>query len=246
MKVVPGNARTVVIATARHLIGSGTCAFNQPDEAAVFQDGIKLPNALTLQGVHRLEFSDSPSLLFGLNTFSPGGLSRISVTASGLSLIDSSYLANYPGGDFKFLNGRIYTASGHVYDGYTRIGSFTNSGVFSLRPDPVRNRLFVVTDLTIPGSANANTVATIQAYDPVSLTLLGSVEIPNLGNPAVPPVPRIHRLSQMGHGRAGVSNVQKRGGHSSVPACGILIDGWSVFKSRRLVAFSSGPVSVFI
>jgi hypothetical protein len=181
MKVVPGNARMVVITTARHLIGSGC---GPADEAAVFQDGIKLPNTLTLQSVHLLEFSDSPSLLFGLSTFSGGDLSRISVTASGLSLIDSSQLTNWPGGDFKFLNGRIYTASGHVYTGYTRIGSFTNSGVWSLRPDPVRNRLFVVTDLTIPGNANANTVATIQAYDPVSLTLLGSVDIPNLAIPA--------------------------------------------------------------
>lgn len=185
MKVVPGNARTIVIATAAHLIDPGSCVNSPPDEAAVFQDGIKLPDTLTLQSVHLLEFSDSPSLLFGLSTFTGGDLSRISVTASGLSLIDSSRLANWPGGDFKFLNGRIYTQSGHVYNGYTEVGSFTNAGVWSLRPDPVRNRLFVVTDLTTPGSANAQSVATIQAFDPISLKLLGSVDIPNLAIPAV-------------------------------------------------------------
>jgi DNA-binding beta-propeller fold protein YncE len=194
MKVVPGNARTVVIATARHLIDAGSCAFNQPDETAVFQDGTKLPNTWSgVPVVHRLEFSDSPSLLFGLGTFSPGSLARFSVTASGLSLIDFSYLlANYPGRDLKFFNGLIYTASGDVYNGYTRVGSFTNTGVLNIRPDPARNRLFAVT----PGVSDS--VATIQAFDPASLTLLGSLDIPNLSIPAVPQYPRFTDLVRWG------------------------------------------------
>jgi hypothetical protein len=193
MRVVPGNARAVVIVTATHGINPGACLFDiTPYQAALFQDGIKLPNT-PMASVHGLEFSDSPSLLFGVDTFSPGGLSRISVTASGLSLIDYSRLDHWPGREVKFLNGLIYTQSGHVYNGYTRIGSFTNSGVWSLRPDPVRNRLFAVTS-----NGFSDSLATIQAFDPISLTLLGSVDIPNLGVPAVPQYQRFTDLVRWG------------------------------------------------
>lgn len=196
IKVVPGNARTVVVATARHLIAPRSCTFNEPDGVAVYQDGLKLPNIWTgFPFVHLLEFSDSPSLLFGAGTFSPGSLSRLSVTASGLSLIDSSTLASWPGRDFKFLNGLIYAASGQVINAttYSVVGSFTNTGAFSLRPDANSKRLFAVTVLGLDDS-----VATIQAFDLNTLTLNGSLDIPSLATTAIPQYPRYTSLVRWG------------------------------------------------
>jgi hypothetical protein len=196
MKVVPGNARTVVVAIARHPIASGNCAFNEPDGAAVYQDGTMLPNTTTgFPFVHRLEFSNSPSLLFGLGTFSPASLTRISVTASGLSVIDFNTLTNGAGRDFKFFNGLIYTASGNVIDGttYSGIGSFTNAGVFSLHVDGGSKRIFAVTGLGFD-----DTVATVQAFDLNTLTLNGALDIPNLGIPAIPQFPRYTSLVRWG------------------------------------------------
>ena len=100
MKVVPGDARTVVVAVARHTIDSRSCVFNEPDGVAIYQNGTKLPNTWTgFPFVHLLEFSESPSLLFGVGLFG-GSLSRLSVTASGLSLIDSNTLTNWPWAGF--------------------------------------------------------------------------------------------------------------------------------------------------
>lgn len=196
MKVVPGNARTVVVAIARHPIASGNCAFNEPDGAAVYQDDTMLPNTTNgIPTVHRLEFSNSPSLLFGLGTFSPGSLSRLSVTPSGLSLIDSNRLANWPVRDFKFFNGLIYTASGDVINGttYSVIGSYTNAGVFSLHVDGGSKRIFAVT-----GLGSDDTVATVQAFDLNTLMLNGAVNIPNLGIPAIPQFTRYTSLVRWG------------------------------------------------
>ncbi|BCA53747.1 hypothetical protein W02_08870 [Nitrospira sp. KM1] len=196
MKVVPGNARTVVVAIARHPIASGSCAFNEPDGAAVYEDGTMLPNTMTgSSSVHRLEFSNSPSLLFGLGTFSPGSLSRLSLTASGLSLIDSNRLTNWPGRDFKFLDDVVYTASGDVISAttYSVVGSFTNTGAYSIRPDGNSKQLFAV---TVAGTYDS--VATIQAFDLNTLTLKSALDIPNLGIPVMAQYPRFTSLVRWG------------------------------------------------
>lgn len=196
MKVVPGNARTIVIPIARHLIAPRSCTFSEPDGVAVYQDGLKLPNTWTgFPFVHLLEFSDSPSVLFGAGTFSPGSLSRLSVTASGLSLIDSSTLASWPGRDFTFLNGLIYSASGQVINAttYAVIGSFTNTGAFTLRPDANSKRLFAVTAL-----GSDYSVATIQAFDLNTLSLNGSLDIPSLATTAIPQYPPYTSLVRWG------------------------------------------------
>ena len=196
IKVVPGNPRTVVIAIAGHLIAPRSCTFSEPDGVAVYQDGLKLPNTWTgFPFVHLLEFSDSPSVLFGAGTFSPGSLSRLSVTASGLSLIDSSTLASWPGRDFTFLNGLIYSASGQVINAttYAVIGSFTNTGAFTLRPDANSKRLFAVTAL-----GSDYSVATIQAFDLNTLSLNGSLDIPSLATTAIPQYPPYTSLVRWG------------------------------------------------
>jgi hypothetical protein len=199
--VLPGNARGIVVTRARHL-GSGSCNFNEAYEAVVFQDGTELPNKSGGQGpafVHLVEFVDSSSLLFALGTFSPGSLSRISVTPSGLSFMDFSLLVNWPGRDFKYNNGRIYTASGYVLDSstYNVVGSFIRSNGnpaegSSVRVDPVSRKVFFVT-----GGTNDST-ASIQAYDMNSLSFLGSVDIPNLGIPTVPQFTRYTSLIRWG------------------------------------------------
>jgi Bacterial Ig-like domain (group 2) len=200
IQVVPGNAREVVVARARH-IGSGSCRFNDAYEAAVFQDGVELPNKTSGQGpafVHLLEFSDSASLLYGLSTFSPGTLSRISVTASGLTFVDFSLLPNWPGRDFKHLNGLIYMASGDAINAstYSVVGSFTangqSAGATSLRPDSSTQRLFIVT------GGSTDSVATVRAFDLNGLTALGSLDVSNLGTPAVPQFTRYTSLVRWG------------------------------------------------
>jgi hypothetical protein len=196
IRVVPGNPRTVVIAISGHLIASRSCTFNEPDGVAVYQDGLKLPNVWTgFPFVHLLEFSDSPSLLFGAGTFSPGSISRLSVTASGLSLIDSNTLANWPGRDFKFLDGMLYTASGDVINAstYAVAGSYSNIGAFSLRPDANSKRLFAV---TVAGADES--VATVQAFDLNTLSPNGSLDVTNLAVTAMPQYPRYTSLVRWG------------------------------------------------
>jgi hypothetical protein len=193
MKVVPGNSGTVVVAVARHGMESRSCVFNDPDGAAVFQNGTMLPNKVP--SVHYLEFSDSASLLFSLSTFSPASLSRLAVTGSGLSLIDSNSLANWSGRDFKFLDGLIYTASGDVINAstYSVVGSYSRIGAFTIRPDPVSKRLFTVTVLGVDDS-----VATVQVFDVKTLSLIGSLDIPNLAITAIPQYPRYTGLVRWG------------------------------------------------
>jgi hypothetical protein len=193
MRVVPGNAGTVVVAVARHGIESRSCVFNDPDGAAVYQNGTMLPNKVP--SIHYLEFSDSPSLLFGLNTFSPASLSRLAVTGSGLSLIDSNTLTNWPGRDFKFLGGLIYTASGDVINASTNsgVGSYSRIGAFTIRPDAISQRLFTVTVLGVDDS-----VATVQVFDVNTLSLIGSLDIPNLAITAIPQYPRYTSLVRWG------------------------------------------------
>jgi len=199
--VLPGNPRSIVVARARHL-ASSSCNFNEAYEAVVFQDGTELPNKFGGQGpafAHLVEFGDSSALIYVLGTFSPGSLSRISVTPSGLSFLDFSLLVNWPGRDFKYSNGRIYTASGYVLDSltYNVVGSFTrdgnpSGGGSSVTVDPVSRKVFFVTS-----GANDST-ASIQAYDMNSLLFLGSVDIPSLGVPTVPQFTRYTGLVRWG------------------------------------------------
>lgn len=196
IKVVPGTPRDVVVARATHL-GSNSCNFNDPQSVALYQNGVELPNTPSGSFVHLLEFSDSPSLLFGLGTFSPGQLSKISVTPSGLSLSDASFLPIWPGREFKYVNGLLYMASGDVVDpsSYSVVGSFTagqSGGAFSMRPDTALQRLFITT------FGQFDTVAVVRSFDLNTFGLLGSLEIPNLGSPAVPQLTRTTGLSRWG------------------------------------------------
>lgn len=194
--VVPGSPRDVVVSRATH-IGSGSCNLNDPQGAVLYQNGVELPNKPTGVFVHLLEFSDSASLVFGLGTFSPGDISKISVTPSGLSLSDTRRLANWPGREFKYVNGLFYMANGDVIDpsSYSAVGSYTagqSDGAFSMRPDTTLQRLFITT------GGQFDTVAMIRSFDLNSFALLGSLEIQNLGSPAVPQLTRFTGLSRWG------------------------------------------------
>jgi hypothetical protein len=200
IEVIPGNPRGVVVARAKHL-GSGSCNFNEPYEVAVFQDGVELPNKYTGQAgavVHLVEFSDSADLLFGLGTFSPGTIVRLSVTPSGLSFMDFAWLSNWPGRDFNHSNGLIYTASGDAIDpsNYRIVGSFTRDGNpgggSTLRPDLSTRRMFFIN-----GGINDST-ATLYAFDMNTFSPIGSVDIPNLSNPAIPQFTRYTSLVRWG------------------------------------------------
>lgn len=200
IKVIPGRSQDVVVARARHL-GSGSCIFNEPSDIAIFQNGIELPNRFTGPGgafVHLIEFSDSASTLFGLGTFSPGDLVRLSVTPSGLSLIDFGRLANWPGRDFKYSNGLILTANGSVIapSTYNELGLFTKNGNpvggYSLWPDRTSNRVFFVT-----GGAS-DLIATINVFQIDTQNFIDSLDIPNLNTPAVPQHPRFTSLVRFG------------------------------------------------
>ena len=114
--------------------------------------------------------------------------------------MDFSVLTNWPGRDFKYNNGRIYTDTGDVLDSstYNVVGSFTRNGNpandgSNVRVDPASRKVFFVA-----GGANDST-ASIKAYDMTSLTFLGSIDIPNLGIPtAVPPYARYTSLIRWG------------------------------------------------
>ena len=65
--------------------------------------------------------------------------------------------------------------------------------VFSLRPDANSKRLFGVTVLGLDES-----VATVQAFDVNTLSLIGSLDIPGLAVTAIPQYPRYTSLVRWG------------------------------------------------
>jgi hypothetical protein len=112
MEVLPSNPNAVAI--SRKNLGFSP----RHEGVAIYDNGVKLPNETPHHiGSNVIEFSDSASTLYGYNTEGEFGFRRMSVDASGVSVVDVTP-SLIPGSvtDIEFEAGLIYADSGHVID----------------------------------------------------------------------------------------------------------------------------------
>jgi DNA-binding beta-propeller fold protein YncE len=117
LAVQPGNPN--VVAVVRKPGNSSATA-----GVAIFDSGVIRPNATSdFYTVTELEFSATPSRLYGYNDFTTGyDFSRLTVDGAGVTLNDS--VGNLIQGfytDIRFDAGRVYGSDGRVIDPETRL-----------------------------------------------------------------------------------------------------------------------------
>jgi trimeric autotransporter adhesin len=179
IEVQPGNAS--VVAVSRKNLGVS------PRHAgvAIYEEGVQR-SAVTARhtGSNVIEFSTSPSTLFGYNNETTEfGFRRMLVDVSGVAItnVASNLLSGFYH-DIEFDNGRIYSTSGRVIDpeALTLLGTYALSSTTNVqvRPDSSAGRTFFL----VPGSTSG-TVA-LQAFDQNTFGNLGSEGITNLSGTA--------------------------------------------------------------
>jgi len=165
MAVQPGSPETLVVAT-------------QSDGTWMYDDGVRRPNparrpppnSQVFALIGSLEFAGGPGTLFGYNSLSTGyELYRINIDANGLSTETSvGNLISGFNGDIKFLEGRLYTASGRVVDplANTIVGTFASSGS-SIAVDTVTRKAFILSS------------GSIRVFNIDTFRELGTINFPN-------------------------------------------------------------------
>ena len=176
MEVMPGNPRTVAV--SRKYLGVS------PRHAgvAIYDDGVKRSKETqTHTGSDRIEFSSSPSTMYGFNNETTEfGFRILAVDSGGVTettVFTSSPIGGF-GADIKYENGRIYGTSGSILnpDTGTLIGKFTFPGgsfASGLAPDSAVGRVFVS-----PSSFSSSNPLSV--YDPGTFTLIGALNVPGL------------------------------------------------------------------
>ncbi len=175
MEVMPGNPDT--IAVSRKNLGIS------PRHAgvAIYENGVQLPNTTPRHtGSNVIEFSDSPSTLYGYNNETTEfGFRRMSVDASGVTTLDATgNIISGFGVDIEFAGGFIYSTIGKVVDPSVPAltGSFPGISFGALEADPTVNKVFYL----VPAGGIGNT-HTLVAFDPNTFTQVGSLDIGGVG-----------------------------------------------------------------
>lgn len=164
--VLPGMP--VAVAVSRHRPG-----YSPPLEGVtIYDDGVARPTSSPGHtGGARIEFLDSPSLMYGYNNAHTGfEFFHIGIDASGARHLSAR--GGLIGGfytDIVGAAGRIYGTDGSIVDAdrQTKVGKLSGSGPMAIKPE--LGRAFVI------GSS------TIGVYDLNTFQLLGSVPIPSPG-----------------------------------------------------------------
>jgi hypothetical protein len=174
LAVMPGSPRTVAV--SRRASGGFSPDYRG---VAVYDDGV--PRAKVegnYPGSYGIEFSDSPTLIYGMGDT---GLHRLSVDASGVTRASTTQTSISA---FKFAAGRIYTSTGQVIDPANGavVGAYNDPGrAFStfVLPDPASKRTYFISDNGLyNGSENAT--ATIRAFDQQTFLPVGSLNVSGL------------------------------------------------------------------
>jgi sugar lactone lactonase YvrE len=159
MAVMPGSPQTLALATRYRGV-------------VLFDNGVQRPNVSNggAYAINRVEFSDSPSVLYGYESESSGfSLVKFNVSASGVTSthLGSGLFYGYSN-DIKFAGGRLYSTSGRVIDPEAKmaVGTFQNGGS-TFTVDAALGRIFYLT----------NNVLT--AYDLNTFLKIGSVTLFN-------------------------------------------------------------------
>jgi FG-GAP-like repeat/Abnormal spindle-like microcephaly-assoc'd, ASPM-SPD-2-Hydin len=179
--VSPGSPGT--IAVSRRAMGSP-----RHEGVAIFDNGVMRPATTPDQtGSNLIEFSNSPSTLYGYNNESTeSGFRTMSVSPSGVVVTNvQQNLISGPAVDMQFENGRIYASSGSVIDPVSR----TLLGTFSIPPgqspgtdasrgvvadSKLKRAFFLIVD---PTSVR------ILAFDMDTFAQTGSLTLPPQGSP---------------------------------------------------------------
>jgi len=167
LAVQPGNPGTVAVAAQSGLV-------------SIYDNGVRRPNGIGT-GSNSLVFNTANnSRLYALSS---GLLTRLSVTASGVSSINSSNVS--ASGAAKLSEGRLYTSSGQVLDpeNGNLFGTFTGLGTTTtaFTPDETVHRVYF---LSAPFSSGGPVTVTLRAYDSQTFVPVGTLDIPNiLGTP---------------------------------------------------------------
>ncbi|HJQ31230.1 MAG TPA: Calx-beta domain-containing protein [Pyrinomonadaceae bacterium] len=182
MAVAPGNPDLVAV-SRRNVTSSA-----EFEGVAVYDGGVQRPLATRSHtGSDNIAFSDTADVLYGFTELSGGGLEKLGVNASGLSVVKSTRLSTQ-GGDFKYSGGLLYMPFGQVYDAESAAlaGTFAlpfsgGLGILSLvEPDPSAGRVYFLTSgESAYGNYEVRTV-TLRAFDQKTFLPLGSVQIPNV------------------------------------------------------------------
>ncbi|HZI88587.1 MAG TPA: Calx-beta domain-containing protein [Pyrinomonadaceae bacterium] len=176
LAVAPGNPDLVAI-SRKNLTSS-------PDfEAVAVYDGGVRRSLTTARhtGSDFIAFSNSASTLYGVSS-GGGGLQKMSVSASGVSVVTSSP-SSAPGGDFKFQNGFLYLPFGQVFNAETATLTGTFSiplgGLSVVEPDSSVGRVFFLTGSSAFSDTDSRTL-TLRAYNQNTFVPVGTLEIPNV------------------------------------------------------------------
>ena len=177
MKVAPGNPNTVAISRLRKGVSP------RHGGVAIYDNGIMRPTVTPDHtGSNVIEFSSSPSVLYGYNNESTEfGFRKMVVDTCGVAVFDvTAGLFNRFGITLKFDNGLIYGNNGRVIDPEAGTLAGTFSGVDSygfynplVIPDSTTGRVYFLT------SSSSNT-AILRAFDLRTFLPVGALTIPNI------------------------------------------------------------------
>lgn len=173
MQVVPGSPRSVAIARRRLNVSPAAAG------VVVYDEGQPRPKQTDRSDV--IQFSASPSRLYGLITGGGTFLERMSLDQSGVNLVDDTLLYRFVGDyNFRYADGRLYLSSGNVVDPEARqvIDTFPGVPYPSLvLPDLAVDRVYFLTF----SRSYSGPPPTLLAYDRRTLRLAGSQVIPVSG-----------------------------------------------------------------
>ena len=174
--VAPGNAGT--IAVSRKYLGVSP----QHAGVAIYDNGVSRPlQTATHTGSNVIEFSSSPSILYGYNNETTEfGFRTMSVNASGVATtnVQGNLFSGFSA-DIQFEGGRIYSTSGRVIDPVSRtlLGTFplpTGGDLRGVVADSALARAFFL-------FATSSSVR-ILAFDVNTFIQTGSLTLPAQGD----------------------------------------------------------------
>jgi len=182
MKVMPGSPET--LAVARKMIGISPGAHS----VALYDNGVQrtraTPDALHFGPiVNQIEFSSSPSVLYGVNReTTAGAFSKMAAGPCGVSHLKSSRLFPAFAPAIRYENGLVYTEGASVIDpeAANYAGRFDVPGGFYLMlPDARAGRAYFLT----PSPADSAAVM-LRVYDLNTFLFLGALDLPPVFGPS--------------------------------------------------------------
>ncbi len=179
LSVAPGQPNVVAVARKNMTSSPGF------EGVAIYDNGVRRSVTTPRHtGSDFVAFSASPDTLFGSVT-GGGGVQKMSVTASGVSVVASAALGN--SGDFKFDDGFMYLPLGQVFNGLAMqpAGTFNlaqPTGLPQVEPDSTVGRVYFLTGTFAFEDVETRSMS-IQVFDQNTFLPVGSLSIPGVRGP---------------------------------------------------------------